>query len=101
MKLRKLCTTSEALPLSRCMSSKISSICFKSGDCDFSMILAVSVLLDCAQRLIDFVRDTGGHLAGRGETIDVRELHHPLPRVHLRRLAAMPLKHQERDETTS
>src|SRR6188472_1071919 len=101
MKLRKLRTTSDARPLSRCMSSTISFICFMSGDRDSSKILAVSVLfriapsgwfISCA---IPAAISPGG-----GEMIDVRELHHPLPRLHLRRPTAMPLEHQERDKTT-
>src|SRR5215218_779231 len=48
MKLRKLRTTSDARPLSRCMSSTISFICFMSGDRDSSRILAVSVLFRIA-----------------------------------------------------
>src|SRR5215204_4082809 len=36
----------------------------------------------------------------RWKTVDVRQLHHPLPRLHLRRMTAMPLQEKERYEAT-
>ena len=64
------------------------------------MILAVSALFRIAPSgwLISWAI-CGGHFARSGKAVDVRELHHPLPRLHLRRMTAMPLKEKQRDET--
>src|SRR5829696_7227210 len=92
MKLRKLRTTSEALPLSRCMSSTISFIyLYVRRSRSQQDLSGFGIVQDCSQRLFYLVRDTGSHLAGCGKAVDVRELHHSLPRLHLRGMTAMPL----------
>src|SRR5215211_2582611 len=101
MKLLNVRTTSAALLLSRWMSSTISSICFRSGDGDFSMILAVSALfriapsgwfISCAMPAA-ISPAVEKRLTCASSTIRCRAS------VSADR-TAMPLEHEQRDQTT-